>query len=314
MDDSPASRVLPNSSGISVRSRASSVISCGTATSITTLPQPQSQSQPQEETTGIDVLLGRRNFRITARPGSILSISSFDQPAPPYDNFPHDQSHQQPPTFPSIRDTSTSPPATHSPTQSPHPFSEPQPQFISPTTPATDPDPDPEPDNIITQHYTRVVRTIDANHRAELTRLTQSHTSELSSLRHSIDAAYRRVLQAKDAEVDHIRAETATLTASLSAAHQLAMEDKEKEIEELREQARRREEVLDDERLRAVGKARNEIEDLWEGRWKDRARVVAEEGRRREEEFQRRVQEAVEEQAGKWELECRRRVQQAMDT
>ena len=92
------------------------------------------------------------------------------------------------------------------------------------------------------------------------------------------------------------------------------MEDKEKEIEELREQARRREEVLDDERLRAVGKARNEIEDLWEGRWKDRARVVAEEGRRREEEFQRRVQEAVEEQAGKWELECRRRVQQAMDT
>jgi len=55
-------------------SRASSIISTHTKTSIITLDAPQS----------IDVLLGRENFRI-AREGSLIDISRDDTPAPPYD-------------------------------------------------------------------------------------------------------------------------------------------------------------------------------------------------------------------------------------
>ena len=71
---------------ISLRSTASSIISTGTKTSIGTLAQAY---HPHEESSsaGIDVHLGgHRNFRITARPGSILSISSLDSPAPPYES------------------------------------------------------------------------------------------------------------------------------------------------------------------------------------------------------------------------------------
>ena len=55
-------------------SRASSIISTRTKTSIRTLDAPQS----------IDVTLGRESFRI-AREGSVIHISRDDTPAPPYD-------------------------------------------------------------------------------------------------------------------------------------------------------------------------------------------------------------------------------------
>ena len=55
-------------------SRASSIISTHTKTSINTLDAPQS----------IDILLGRENFRI-AREGSLVHISRDNTPAPPYD-------------------------------------------------------------------------------------------------------------------------------------------------------------------------------------------------------------------------------------
>lgn len=55
-------------------SRASSIISTHTKTSITTLDAPQA----------IDVFLGRENFRI-AREGTLINISRDDTPAPPYD-------------------------------------------------------------------------------------------------------------------------------------------------------------------------------------------------------------------------------------
>jgi len=104
----------------SLRSRASSTISTGTKTSIGTfanLNYPQSPSasvrqalnminppppMEQQTTNGnfIDVLLGRRNFRIAARPGSILSISSYDQPAPPYSEAITKPAHHPPVTFP----------------------------------------------------------------------------------------------------------------------------------------------------------------------------------------------------------------------
>ena len=58
---------------MSLRSRASSIVSTSTKTSITTLPQP-APSSSTHPSGSIDVLLGQRNFRITARPGSVLSI------------------------------------------------------------------------------------------------------------------------------------------------------------------------------------------------------------------------------------------------
>lgn len=55
-------------------SRASSIISTHTKTSISTLDAPQS----------IDVILGRESFRI-AREGSLINITRDEIPAPPYD-------------------------------------------------------------------------------------------------------------------------------------------------------------------------------------------------------------------------------------
>jgi len=45
----------------------------------------------------------------------------------------------------------------------------------------------------------------------------------------------------------------------------------------------------------AVEKARNAIEDLWEGRWNDRIKVAAEEAKRAAKEAERREQEKDEE-------------------
>ncbi|MCJ1483406.1 hypothetical protein MMC06_003573 [Schaereria dolodes] len=357
MDNAEAIQSIPTPSEFSVRSRSSSIISCGTKTSITTLPQfhsqsqsrPQYQSQTQDETSGIDVLLGRRNFRITARPGSILSISSFDQPAPPYDGI---NQHQltSPTAIPALtevptsraavqrevvlqRESALSPNHTESqPRYQRQPQNEvstqlnneftghetelPSPEPTSPISPTFLPIAD--PDNIISRHYTHIVRTIDNNHRTEISslqaahatelaslrseiaHLRQSHATELSSLRHSIDAAYRHVLKTKDAEVESMRSATAMQISSLESAHGRLLEKLQAEIEEGKTSREMREGEMRQEMETAVQKARNEIEDLWEGRWKDRTNVWKEEGRRREQLLDERVSKERETRDGEW--------------
>ncbi|MCJ1444576.1 MAG: hypothetical protein MMC23_005078 [Stictis urceolatum] len=280
----------------SSRSRASSVISTGTKTSITTLPQPL----PRDEThTGpIDVVLGRRNFRITARPGSVLSISSFDHPAPPYTEYASPSLSQLPfegapgselqapiPTRPTTATTENTFATDSTPT----------PQLLhQPTTPLRNPDSSrteqptrtpspPSPPlsplststNALSAHYTSVVRTLDANHSAELARLHVEHAASLSRTRHDIDAAYRSTLHEAHARAENIAAETRAEMGSTIEALEARGAELGRLVEELRGE-------LEEERGRRgeeVRRARNEVEDVWEGRWRDRMRLAAEEVR-----------------------------------
>ncbi|MCJ1407997.1 hypothetical protein MMC19_002070 [Ptychographa xylographoides] len=324
---------------MSFRSRASSIISTGTKTSIGTLAQPHmlpfSHEDPQSA--GIDVVLGggRRNFRITARPGSILSISSYDHPAPPYDARLSTTLSTTTASAPSVQEVDTAPSphvAASYPSRSSRPIapivhpsltfpladSSPCPPHLSrsphvPESPGSDSRTDSPPLSptlpsppTLSQHYTDVVRTIDANHRselanvssahvAELARLTAAHIAALASTRHSIDAAYRVALRARDTEVERTRQECAidvelarqdagTEIARVAESHKLELaylEDKttsEKQLwmakaMELRQKMQEVENLW----ISKVEKARNEVEDLWEGRWRDRMAVEGEE-------------------------------------
>ncbi|MCJ1397837.1 hypothetical protein MMC11_001033 [Xylographa trunciseda] len=284
----------------SLRSRASSVVSTGTKTSIGTLANPnyQPDSPPPEcsQTAGIDVLLGHRNFRITARPGSVLSISSFDHPAPPYDGpLPTGTGH----TILNPSEFETPDPASHAVlnTAAPSPpfrssrsarsvhFASPihSPSHSLPPSPSLSPSLPSPP--TLSQHYTHVVRTIDANHRAEIASLTASHTAALASTRNAIDAAYRVALRARDAEVETLRQENAAAIAAIEARHKAATDAEEdrqraeaerhaasmRAVEETHraEMAREREAWA-----KEVGRARNEVEDMWEARWRDTMRVT----------------------------------------
>lgn len=122
-----------------------------------------------------------------------------------------------------------------------------------------DPPPDTDPDtaNALSIHYSRIVRTIDATHAHQLARLRSAHEASLSSTRESIDRAYR-------IELDRVRDEAA-------AESQRALAEQAERIAILEAQAEKR-----------VQRARNEVEDLWEGRWADRMRVAGEEAGRRE--------------------------------
>ena len=275
MDDLPIPHSSLDHSGLSLRSRASSTISTGTKFSIATLPYEE------QHPTGIDVLLGQRNFRISARPDSVLSISSFSQP-PPY-NGPSDGYGASTPlaTSPTEHSSSITALSPQTPTQS------------EPASPNTATALDHE--NVLSRHYTHVVRTIDANHHAELARLSTIHTAELASTRHAIDAAYRRELKAKDVHVEQIRRESAKEVSEAEERCRRAMEEKEMRMEQLRQECASNIEATEAKRISTITdltqecevrihKARNEVEDVWEWRWKDRARISEEEAVRRDDE------------------------------
>lgn len=306
-------------------STTSSVVSTGTRMSYRTLPQPgMSEVPPSSMETHpgpIDIVLGRRNFRITARPGSILSISSFDYPAPPYEAYaPGTESNATPieetaeevsdeedadsdddddqdapdsndsrmdvPIQPTARRvqlsaiiTSASPVSANSRSETASPPSPP----LSPATTSA---------NAISAHYTQVVRTIDTNHRIEIERLVATHQMELSQTRNSIDAAYR-------AEFQSVRQESGVQIASLNAQVQeldnllnstLAAiqveranvnEQRANEAAKIKADHSKKIDSLREELIRdhdeAVRKARNEVEDMWEARWRDRMRLAGEE-------------------------------------
>ncbi|MCJ1374982.1 hypothetical protein MMC20_006215 [Loxospora ochrophaea] len=282
MDDSPGTHHSPQDTSdttvMSLRSRASSVRSTGTKVSISTIP-PDNAAAPGAEFS----LLARRSFRITQRPGSILSISSVDQqPAPPYSplSSPNDQTLPPPHTIPPPQSSPQTETAPQTHTSTPPASSANTSSTPSPTSPLPFPDAE-----TLSQHYSTIVRTLDASHTREVASLAQTHTLELSSQRHAIDAAYRRELYAREREVEKIREEAATAVAGMEAEVDRVKGEMEGE--------RRRMEV---EAERRIEKARNEVEDMWEARWKDRSRVVGEEVRR-----------AVEERDERWAREVGRR-------
>ena len=229
----------------SLRSRASSVVSTGTRFSISTLPA--------EEPSQVEGLLGRLNHASAFRPRSVMSTSSYDQPAPPYES----RSVTETPIVPAIqqdfessgRSTANLEDSTQSPTIS--------------------------PENSLSMHYSRVVRTIDQNHSNQMRRLKEAHQEELGATRNAIDQTYRKELKAKAYEVEKMREEM----ASLSAMHEANVARLQREaIEQATDQA-------ESHRI-AMEKACNAIEDLWEARWSERMRLAADEVSQANKDFQ----------------------------
>lgn len=258
---------------VSFRSRASSIISTGTKFSISTIPQGNFH---------IDHVLGGDTPRSTStRPNSLYSMRSVAPSLPPYE----DQAPRP------------------GPIQIPAPRGNDSDQ---PPTPSTA-----DPENALSIHYGRVVRTIDENHARQLARIYEAHDQqlktheqELAATREAVDQAYRKEWKAKNREMERIREEAAATVAQMQqtldreletgreecAAQVAALEEQARSLSvthaeslaRIQQDATDQAVTLHEEYQAAIDKARNAIEDLWEGRWNDRTRLAAEEARRRD--------------------------------
>ena len=258
---------------ISFRSRASSIISTGTKFSISTTPQAHSHIE--------DVFGGSTPRTTSTRPASMYSMRSIAPSLPPYED-------QAPRTVP----YQTVMPSGYDSDQSP--------------TPSTA-----DPENALSVHYSRVVRTIDENHARQLARVYEAHDQqlkmhelELAVTREAIDQAYRKEWKAKNREMERVREEAAASVAEMQetldrelgktreecAAKVAAVEEKiqsltvtnAESLSRIQQDATDQVVTLHEEYQDTIDKARNAIEDLWEGRWNDRTRLAAEEAQRRD--------------------------------
>ncbi len=225
----------------SLRSRASSIVSTGTKTSIGTLQR--------EEPMSSNLTLVRDVLRLAARrPGSILSVTSLEHAAPPYEGLNLSAS-----TITERAADSDDPQVSDRPSPD---YSEAElSENGSPLTADTD--------NALFAHYQQIVSTVDQNYQQQL--------AEMRQRINDIDQAYRKELRARDREVEKAREKVAT-----------------------------REDQMSEEQQVAVDKARNQVEDIWETRWKDIIRLQAEEMRRLELEGQKALERAVAERDEEW--------------
>lgn len=243
----------------SLRSRASSVISTGTKFSFST--------SAYEEHPNIDGVLGRLNSVASrGRPGSVLSC---EEPAPPYED---QEAVDRPQGSPSAEHEAVSR------TQSSTPVAEEN------TNQSTTP-PSSDSENALSAHYTRIIRSLDNSHGHELSALrsslakaqdriellTKEHEHQLAATRNEIDQTYRKEYKAVRREVEKTREDAATA------------------VEIIKEAAAMEAVRLKEEHEKAVVKARNAVEDLWETRWSDRMKVAAEEVERIETRGRERV-------------------------
>ena len=265
-----------NAEVVSFRSRASSVISTGTKFSTSTTPQGHHHID--------DVLGGNSTLRSTStRPNSMYSMRSIAPSLPPYE----DQAPRP------------------APIQIPAPSTD---DFDQPPTPSTA-----DPENALSIHYGRVVRTIDENHARQLARVyaahdqqLKAHEQELAATREAVDQAYRKEWKAQNRAMERVREEAAAGVAEMQqtldrelergrgecAAKVAALEGQVRslaiahaeDLARVRQDATDRVLALQEEYEASIDKARNAIEDLWEGRWNDRTRLAAEEARRRDSE------------------------------
>ncbi|KAI4130924.1 MAG: hypothetical protein LQ347_003196 [Umbilicaria vellea] len=225
----------------SLRSRASSVVSTGTKASIGTLQR--------EEPLSNNLSLVRDVLRLAARrPGSILSVTTLEQAAPPYEGLNLSAS-----TIMERVADSHNPQVSDRP--SPHYCEARVSEDNSPLTADTD--------NALFAHYREIVSAVDQNYQQQLADMRQRIND--------IDQAYRKELRARDREVEKVREEVAT----------------------------REDRMLEQQQVR-VDKARNQVEDIWETRWKDIIILHAEEMRRLELESQKALERAVAERDEEW--------------
>ena len=272
-DDPEHGEGASNAEAVSFRSRASSVISTGTKLSVSTMPQGHFNID--------DVLEGYGARTTTTRPASMYSARSIAPSLPPYeDQVPRPAPMQIP--APSGNDSE------------------------QPPTPSTA-----DPENALSIHYGRVVRTIDENHARQLARIYEAHDlqikaheQELAATREAVDQAYRKEWKAKNREIERVREEAAGSVAEMQktldrglkrgreecAARVAALEEQlrslavthEESIARIQQDATDQVVTLHEEYQATTEKARNAIEDLWEGRWNDRTRLAVEEAQRRD--------------------------------
>ena len=246
----------------SLRSRASSVISTGTKFSFSTLAH--------EEHPNIDGVLGRLNS--VACRGRPASTFSYEEPAPPYDEQGAPDRSRSPTMNNGVL------PRTRPPT----PVAE---ESVRPSnTPPSD------SENAISNHYTRIIRSLDESHARELFQLDHFHKEELSALRASLNDAQERIELLKK---EHEQQLAATRN-EIDQTYRKEFKDVRREMEKTREQAATEVAVLRQKYENAIVKARNAIEDLWEARWNDRIRVAAEEVERIETASEQRQGRAAE--------------------
>ena len=130
----------------------------------------------------------------------------------------------------------------------------------------TYPPPPMESENDISVHYTRLIRSIDRDHRKAL----HERDKEMSKLRerlHEQDTVFRQQLRGRDFIIDDLKSRIAHLESTTEAT---------------------------------VEKARNSVEDLWESRWKDRDSHLMERMRLVEQASQIAVDRAVAERDKTW--------------
>lgn len=130
----------------------------------------------------------------------------------------------------------------------------------------TYPPPPMESENDISVHYTRLIRTIDRDHRKAL----HERDKDMATLRerlHEQDTIYRQQLRGRDFIIDDLKSRLAYLETTTEAT---------------------------------MEKACNAIEDLWEARWKERDFHLLERMRRMETDLQVAIQRAVAERDNAW--------------
>jgi hypothetical protein len=131
-------------------------------------------------------------------------------------------------------------------------------------------------ENEISLHYTRLIRTIDRDHRRE----SLHRDKELMMMRqrlNEMDQVYRQELRGRDFTIDDLRRRLAALEDGVECK---------------------------------VERARHEVEDQWESRWKDRDRHLVERMRRMELDSQRNIERAITERDAEWAAEWTRRNEQ----
>lgn len=282
-DQGDSSVILEN---ISYRSRASSIISTGTKFSIQTMPQGHFHIDG-----GLD---GSNPRSVTTRPASLYSVRSMAPSLPPYDGHQPVDALLSPSTQAGhLNALQTS--ANHE-LEISSSIGNDQEQPLTPS----------DPENALSMHYGRVVRTIDENHARQLARIYSDHEQDLAATRDAVYQAYRREWKAKNREIERVREEAANEieqvrkealadVAALRVEIETLSATNKDALARIQKENADRLILLNEEHQAAVDKARNAIEDLWEGRWNDRIKVAAEETKRAAKEAERREQGKDEE-------------------
>ncbi|KAI4143901.1 MAG: hypothetical protein L6R39_004394 [Caloplaca ligustica] len=261
----------------SLRSRASSIITTTTKFSLETISQ--------DDRSSIVAVHARQRPDLSNRPQSLLSMTSFARPAPPYD-----ATLDSTLLLPTHRDGDFQPPHSPPPEHKEAPAASADApslnEALPPTSSASDsatasPAHEDSPldlDNPSAQvtYYNHVVRTLDQNYTAELERLRAQHTQELAATRHDIDQAYRVQWKAKNQEIERIREEAAEEIEKVRKELGERVKGLEEEVERVKGSLEEGLREKEEEKEREVQKARHQVEDLWERRWIERGRVEGE--------------------------------------